>query len=181
MNHNKLIPLALAIAALTFGGCAATRTQKSVGETIDDGAITAKVKAALIGDPVAEARNINVDTRRGVVQLNGFVESANGRTEAVKVAKNVDGVKKVENNLKLKGEERSVAEVVDDGMITTRVKADLAADPATSALAIKIETHDGRVQLGGWVDSEASRREAGRVAAAVHGVTDVQNNLDIKK
>jgi hyperosmotically inducible protein len=93
----------------------------------------------------------------------------------------VPGVTRVENNLKLQGEVRTAGEVIDDGMITTTVKANLAADPVTSALAVKVETHDGRVQLGGWVDSAAAKTQAGRVAAAVQGVTAVQNNLDIKK
>jgi hypothetical protein len=93
----------------------------------------------------------------------------------------VPGVTRVENNLKLQGEVRTAGEVIDDGMITTTVKANLAADPVTSALAIKVETRDGRVQLGGWVDSAAAKTQAARVAAAVQGVTAVQNNLDIKK
>jgi hyperosmotically inducible protein len=181
MSQRKLLALSVAVAALAMAGCTATRTQKSFGETVDDGTITAKVKTALIEDPAAEARDINVDTRRGVVQLNGFVESEQGRTQAAKVARSVPGVTRVENNLKLQGEVRTAGEVIDDGMITTTVKANLAADPVTSALAVKVETHDGRVQLGGWVDSQPAKTQAGRVAAAVQGVTAVQNNLDIKK
>jgi hyperosmotically inducible protein len=181
MSHSKLLAMSVAVAALALAGCTATRTQKSFGETVDDGTITAKVKTALVEDPAAEARNINVDTRRGVVQLNGFVDSEQGRKQAAKVARDVPGVKSVENNLKLQGETRTAGAVIDDGVITSTVKAHLAADPVTSALAIKVETHDGRVQLGGWVDSEAVKTHAGRLAAAVQGVTTVQNNLDIKK
>jgi hyperosmotically inducible protein len=181
MSIPNLKTLAVAAVALVIVGCSATRTQKSFGETVDDAAITASVKSALIADPAAEARNINVDTRRGVVQLNGFVESKTGRTQAVKVASGVSGVTKVENNLLLKGEERTVGEVIDDGAITTAVKADLLASPVTKGLAIKVETHDGRVELGGWVDSASVRTEAGRITAAVNGVKSVANGLDIKK
>jgi hyperosmotically inducible periplasmic protein len=181
MNTAGMFPLAVAAVALAIGGCAATRTQKSVGETVDDAAVTAMVKSALIADPATEARNINVDTRRGVVQLNGFVESANGRTRAVKVANGVEGVTKVENNLRLQGEERSVGAVIDDGAITTAVKAGLLANPVTNGLAIKVETRGGRVELGGWVDSASERDEAGRITAAVSGVRSVTNSLDIKK
>jgi len=181
MKLTRLFPLAVTAFALAFAGCAATRTQKSLGETVDDGAITARVKTALIGDSATEARNINVDTRRGVVQLNGFVTSDLGRTQATRVAQNIAGVRGVENNLELKGADRTVGRVIDDGVISGKVKMALAGSPDTKAFEIKVDTHDGTVQLGGWVDSDTMRDEAGRLASAVEGVTAVDNNLDIKK
>lgn len=181
MNLTRLTTIAVATIALALAGCAATRTQKSAGETIDDATITASVKTALIEDSSTEARNINVDTRRGVVQLNGFVESAQGRQRAAKVAQGVSGVRSVENNLGLKGDDRSAGRVIDDGTITGEVKLALANSPATQAHEIKVDTHKGIVQLGGWVNSKDSREEAGRLARAVAGVTSVENNLDIKK
>jgi hyperosmotically inducible protein len=183
MIHLKTLTTASIAIALVIvsSACVATRTQKTLGETIDDGTITTRVKAALIANAATEARNINVDTRRGVVQLNGFVETAPGRAAAVRTASEVSGVKSVENNLELKGAERSVGETIDDGVITSRVKLSLGANPATKALEIKVETHSGRVQLGGWVDSADMRATAGRVATAVDGVTSVENNLDIKR
>jgi hyperosmotically inducible periplasmic protein len=181
MTFTRLIPLAVATLALACAGCTATRTQKSFGETIDDGTITARVKTALVADPATEARNIDVDTRRGVVQLNGFVQSDLGRAQAARVAQNVNGVRAVENNLALKGAERSAGTVLDDGVVTARVKLALAESPATKAFEIKVDTRSGTVQLGGWVDSDAMRIEAGRLASAVDGVTAVDNNLDIKQ
>lgn len=178
---RKLWPVAASVTLLAFSGCAVSRTQKTVGETIDDGAITTQVKAALIADSETEARNINVDTRRGVVQLNGFVVSDVGRKHATQVARNVRGVTSVENNLELKGEVRTPGTVIDDGMITTKVKASLADSPVTNAFQIKVETHDGIVQLGGWVNQRAERDEAVKLARAVTGVNSVQDNLDIKK
>lgn len=187
MQHTKnsplsrLWPVVAGAALIAFSGCAATRTQKSVGETLDDGAITTQVKAALIADSETEARNINVDTRRGVVQLNGFVVSDAGRKHATQVARNVSGVTSVENNLALKGEPRTPGAVIDDGMITTKVKAALADSPVTNAFQVKVETHDGIVQLSGWVNQRSERDEAVKLARAVDGVNSVQDNLDIKK
>jgi hyperosmotically inducible protein len=181
MRLSRLLPLALTAATLAAVGCSATRTQKSFGETVDDGAITARVKTALISDSSTEARNINVDTRRGVVQLNGFVGSEAGRSEAARVAQGVSGVHGVENNLELKGPERTAGVVIDDGVITAKVKMALAESPTTKAHEIKVDTRGGAVQLGGWVDSDAVRNEAGRLARAVNGVTEVNNNLDVKK
>ena len=178
---RKFWPVLAGVALIAFSGCTATRTQKSVGETIDDGAITTQVKAALIADSETEARNINVDTRRGVVQLNGFVVSDAGRRQATQVARNVSGVTSVENNLVLKGEARTPGTVIDDGMITTQVKAALAGSPVTNAFQIKVETHDGIVQLGGWVNQRTERDEAVKLARAITGVNSVQDNLDVKK
>jgi hyperosmotically inducible protein len=181
IRSRTTIATAITFALVIFSSaCVATRTQKSLGETIDDGAITARVKTALIENPTTEARHINVDTRRGVVQLNGFVNTEVGRVAAARTAGAIAGVKSVENNLEVKVEERTAHATVDDGMITSRVKMSLAADPATKAREIKVETHEGRVQLGGWVDSTEMRAAAGRIATAVDGVTSVENNLDIK-
>ncbi len=92
----------IAVGAVTAVGCTPTRTQKSAGEMVDDGVITAKVKAALIEDPLTKAHQINVDTYRGVVQLSGFVDDSKSKNRALEVARNVGGVKEVRNNLEIK-------------------------------------------------------------------------------
>lgn len=93
---------ALAASALFFAGCAGTPTRESTGEYIDNSAITAKVKAALVGDEVVKARDISVETFRGVVQLSGFVDSETQKTRATEVARSIDGVTEVKNNLVVK-------------------------------------------------------------------------------
>ena len=75
----------------------------NAGRVVDDSAITAKVKAALIGDPATKAHQINVETFQGTVQLSGFVDSANARARALEVARNVDGVKAVKDGLEVRG------------------------------------------------------------------------------
>jgi hyperosmotically inducible protein len=181
MKFTSLVSITVAALALMSAGCAATRTQKSFGETVDDGAITARVKTALIVDPSTAARLIDVDTRRGVVQLNGFVESDSSRNEATRVAQDVSGVRSVENNLALKGADLSVGNALDDAVISTKVKMALAESPATKAYQIKVDTRGGRVKLGGWVDSDSMKAEAGLLAHGVAGVTAVDNNIDIKQ
>jgi hyperosmotically inducible periplasmic protein len=83
-------------------GCAATPQRASTGEYIDDTAITAKVKAALVNDPQVKARDINVETFRGTVQLNGFVDNRTQIDRAVEVTRSQQGVKSVVNNLQVK-------------------------------------------------------------------------------
>ena len=75
---------------------------KTAGEAMDDSALTAKVKSALIDDSSTKAHDIKVETRQGVVQLSGFVDSAAQKDAAGKVAGAVSGVKSVQNNLSVR-------------------------------------------------------------------------------
>jgi hyperosmotically inducible protein len=160
--------------------CSSTRTQKSAGEVIDDGVMTAQIKSALIGDPVTKARDIDVTIFKGRVQLNGFVESNEERAQATRVARTVHGVTEVDNNLKLKGPERTAGEVVDDATITGKIKAALTEDERTKAHQIDVTTHDRVVLLGGFVDSQKAKAAAGDLARAVAGVSRVDNQLAIR-
>jgi len=97
---------ALIVAAVMstgmIAGCTSTPAQQSTGQAIDDGVVTAKVKAKLIEDPVTKAHQINVETFKGTVQLSGFVESAQARTRALQLARDVDGVKQVKDALEIR-------------------------------------------------------------------------------
>jgi len=97
LKHVLCIAL---IVALT--GCASTRTQESSGEYIDDSAITATVKADLVADPVTKARQIGVETFKGVVQLSGFVDNSEEKERAREIARKVKGVRGVRNNIIVK-------------------------------------------------------------------------------
>ncbi len=94
--------LALGATGTFFTGCAATRTSKSTGEYIDDAAITAKLKAAYVRDPVVKALEVNVITYKGIVQLSGFVDSMDQVMRAEQIARNTPGVLGVQNHLELK-------------------------------------------------------------------------------
>jgi len=95
----KLIAITGALAMVI--ACSSTRTQQSAGEVIDDSVLTSKVKLALVEDPVTKAGQINVETFRGVVQLGGFVDNAQAKEQATKVARSVTGVKEVRNDLRV--------------------------------------------------------------------------------
>lgn len=96
--------LAIVFATLLGGlvGCAGSETSASTGEYIDDRALTAKVKTALIRDDEVQARDINVDTFKGTVQLTGFVDSRDDVRRAEEIAEGVEGVRTVQNDLRLK-------------------------------------------------------------------------------
>jgi osmotically-inducible protein OsmY len=86
----------------TIAGCASTRTQESTGQYVDDSTITTKVKAEILGDPALKSFQISVETFKGIVQLSGFVNSAEMRNRAAVVASRVSGVKSVKNDLIVK-------------------------------------------------------------------------------
>jgi len=103
MKRQNTATLILA-ALMTTGlvACSSTPTQQSTGQAIDDGVVTAKVKAALIKDPVTKAHQINVETFKGQVQLSGFVDSDEARTRALQVARDIEGVKKVKDAMEVR-------------------------------------------------------------------------------
>ena len=70
--------------------------------------------------------------------------------------------------------------VVDDSVITGKVKSALIADPVTKAHQINVETFQGTVQLQGWVDSSEARSRAVEIAKTVDGVKDVKNSLQLR-
>ena len=74
----------------------------NAGRVVDDSVITGQVKAALVADPTTKAHQISVETFQGVVQLSGFVDSSEARSRATQVAKQVEGVKNVKNDLELR-------------------------------------------------------------------------------
>jgi osmotically-inducible protein OsmY len=74
----------------------------------------------------------------------------------------------------------STGEYVDDSVITTKVKSQLAADDFLKSFQISVETYKGVVQLSGFVNSQQAVDEAEQIATSVNGVTSVKNNLIVK-
>lgn len=85
-----------------FLGCASTPKHEGTGEYIDDSVITTKVKAAILEEPSLKSSEINVETFKGVVQLSGFVNSRSDINKAVEVARRINGVKSVKNDMRVK-------------------------------------------------------------------------------
>jgi osmotically-inducible protein OsmY len=93
---------ALFLAALLASACAATPKQESTGEYIDDSWITTKVKTAILNEPSLKVAQINVETYKGVVQLSGFVDSAEAARKAAELARSVTGVTDVKNDTRVR-------------------------------------------------------------------------------
>ena len=100
---QRILKFTVCIGLLaTFLGCAATPQSASTGQFVDDSVITTKVKAAIFEEPSLKSLQITVETYKGVVQLSGFVDSAQNRNKAGDVAGRVAGVVSVKNDLTVK-------------------------------------------------------------------------------
>ena len=151
--NKTLVALIASGALLSVAACSSTRTQRAPGEQVDDAALLTSVKSALVSNPVTEAGEINVDVNRGTVKLSGFVDTQEEKSKAGDVARGVDGVQTVQNDIAVKKENSSTGEVIDDSLLTAKVKTALIESSDTKAHQINVETKQGVVQLSGFVDS----------------------------
>ena len=101
-SHLIIHFLVLLMLIATLAACAATRTQSSAGEYVDDSVITTKVKALLAEDDFLKSFQISVESFRGTVQLSGFVNSQKAVDKAGEIARSVQGVKSLKNDLIVK-------------------------------------------------------------------------------
>ncbi len=156
-------------------------SMNKVGNFMDDSAITAKVKAALVDHEDIKSTDISVKTEKKVVTLSGFVESQAQAELAVNAAKGVEGVDSVSDKLHVRdGKSSSAKGYAGDTATTSEIKAKLLADDIVPSRKVKVETTDGVVQLSGTVDSQAQIDRAESVAKAVDGVKSVKNDLKAK-
>ena len=96
----RFLVVLMMIAA--FMACASTPQQSSTGEVIDDSVITTKIKSQLAADEFLKSFQISVETRKGIVELSGFVDSQKAVDKAGQIARGVAGVKSVKNALIVK-------------------------------------------------------------------------------
>lgn len=102
--RTTLIAASIATATLfTLPGCAVSRGQSTVGEYIDDTTITTQVKARMVENKEVDAAAISVETLNGTVLLSGFAKSSQERATAEAIARKVNGVKLVKNDIVVRG------------------------------------------------------------------------------
>jgi hyperosmotically inducible protein len=154
--------------------------------TIDDTAITGKVKSKMMGDKRLGKSDINVTTTNGVVTLEGSAVSSKAKSAAATLAKSVEGVKSVDNNLKIPAKTKSSAKardatakterVVSDSWITTKVKSELLADSVSKGSNVHVKTTHGVVVLKGTLANEDAIDHVKDIAAKVNGVKSVNTS-----
>jgi hyperosmotically inducible protein len=100
---TALIAVVSAATLIALPGCAVTRGQSTVGAYVDDTTITTQIKARMIENKVVDAAAISVETLNGTVLLSGFAKNAAERSMAEQIARGVNGVKSVRNELAIRG------------------------------------------------------------------------------
>jgi hyperosmotically inducible protein len=163
-----------------------------------DAGITTKVKSKLAADDTVKAYQIDVDTKEKVVTLSGNVDSQAAKDQAVALARQVEGVADVVDNITVaggsaalpgeggapptagEGDPATVGAVLDDAAITAAVKAKLMGDPLVGGLKIDVDTRDGMVSLtGDNMKSQAEIDQAIQLARQTEGVKDVDSKLTV--
>jgi hyperosmotically inducible protein len=174
MAIMKKLPYLAAMALLLSASALA---QKSTGETVDDGWLQTKVKTALVG---YGGGNINLEVYRGEVQLGGFVNSETEKKAALAQAESVEGAEKIHDSLYIVEPGRSTGEVIDDNLLTGKVKGALADGNLHRGASVNVEVNRGTVLLSGFVDTDEDRDAAVEIARNVERVKKVINGIDLR-
>ena len=136
--------------------------------------------------PYLRANDLKVSVNEGTATLTGTVEENVDKELAKQIALGVDGIKSVDNQIKVEADyvspartsqERSFGEVVDDATITATVKSKLLWSKNTEGMEMDVDTRMGKVTLHGAAESDAAKELAGRMARNTRGVVAVDNQL----
>jgi osmotically-inducible protein OsmY len=100
--RTPLVAAMTAIALLTASGCAVTRGQETVGAYIDDATMTTQIKSRFVENKQVDAASIHVETLNGTVLLSGFAKDATEKITAEEIARKVNGVRSVRNEIAIR-------------------------------------------------------------------------------
>jgi hyperosmotically inducible protein len=142
-----------------------------------------KVKVTLLFHRSVSAGTTEVDVKDGIVILRGDAASLAQKELTTEYAKDVEGVKDVNNEMivtKASEKTRTVGEKIDDASITAQVKMTLLYHRSTSALNTKVTTEKGVVTSGGKASNAAEVDLATKLANDVNGVKGVKNRMTIE-
>jgi hyperosmotically inducible protein len=183
MKTRFLITLCTAmVVGATLIAAPAIAVDKANEKTpINDTWVTSKTKIALFADSRVHGRQVSVETKKGLVFIRGKVDSDEAKQAAEEIAKGIEGVKGVKNELQVVApSKREVVEDKDDA-ITARVKKEFAKEPILKNPGISVQTNAGVVSLSGEVPDLSSSAHASWTAWKVRGVKSVKNDLTLKE
>ena len=148
---------------------------------INDSFLTAKTKIALAADTRVHGRQVKVETQKGLVFVRGKVDSDEAKKAAEEIARGIEGVKDVKNELQVVAPSKREAVEDKDDAITARVKKQIAKEPNLKNAGIGVQTNAGVVSLTGEVPDISTSAHASWTAWKVHGVKSVKNDLTLKE
>jgi osmotically-inducible protein OsmY len=188
--NEKLTLTALGTIASLAAVVALADSSTFQGET-RDAWITGKIEGAYVLNGHLNPFAINTDVENGVVHLHGTVANDIDRDLAGEIAKGVEGVTEVNNDLEIDeakataarddrpSGDRDFGTWVDDATTTAVVKSKLLGNPNTEGLKIDVDTNDDVVTLSGRVASDKESQLAEEIAKNAGDVESVRNNLTV--
>ncbi|MET0513705.1 MAG: BON domain-containing protein [Nitrospiraceae bacterium] len=183
MNTRYVLTLCTAVV---IGGALLAGSAQAVSKTdektaMNDSWITAKTKIALFADSRVKGSEINIETTQGLVMIRGKVDSDVVKQTAEGIAKGIDGVKSVKNELQVVAPSKREAMDDKDDAITARVNEQIAKDSYLKKAGIHAQTNAGVVSLTGEVQDLTTSAQASWTAWQVPGVKSVKNDLTVKE
>jgi osmotically-inducible protein OsmY len=158
-------------------------SEPSLSQRFDDATLVATVKSKLLWNSNTEGLDINVSAANGTVSLTGNAQSAAAKELAGQLAANTNGVRKVDNQLKVSGANSTAAKAqntaddagvaISDAWITSKVKSSFLYSRNLDGLNISVDTKNGKVSLSGNVQSKAEKQLAIETARNIRGVRGV--------
>jgi hyperosmotically inducible protein len=216
LTMKTALPFTFVVVTVAVIGCSREDTSREAreaaaevrtvaaraGERLADSWLTAKVQARFFADDDIKARYIDVSSRDGTVTLKGFVESDAVRSEAVRIARNIDGVTHVDDQLLLGQAPQTAvnappppavgtsgssgaspagrpAALPDDAMVTSLIQSRYFLDPSIKMRNIEVSAINGVVTLRGTVAGNNERAQALLLARTTEGVERVEDGLTI--
>lgn len=187
-TFRKCMVPALLAAAISAPVVAADRT---IGEKFDDAWIDGSIETAMLFNSHLNDYSIRSEVTDGKVVLSGNVGSDIDRSLAGEIAKGVDGVKSVDNEITIGSKQGTVDKLsaqasdrgkklrqwASDATTTAEIKTRLLANNSTHGLKINVDTKADIVTLSGKVKSAEEAELAEQIASNVESVTDVNNQL----
>jgi len=171
----------LVAGAATADDTTPTAHSDSAGAAVGDAAITTKVKAKYLGDDRLKGSHIKVTTTNGVVTLTGSALGADSKSAAEELAKEVNGVKNVDDELVTPASQGSAHKAMattervgSDSWITTKVKSEIMADSVSKGFKVSVKTVNGVVMLSGVLPNDDAVAHVKDLAEKVEGVKSVK-------
>ncbi|MGH7306245.1 MAG: BON domain-containing protein [Candidatus Rokuibacteriota bacterium] len=155
----------------------AKETTQEVKGAVSDSWLTSKAKIALFADDRVKGKDVRVETVNGEVFLRGKVDSEDAKTAAAEIAKGLEGVKSVKNDLQVVAPEARKTVTANDKQITKAVETSFNKDPQLKK--IDVRTDAGVVVLSGEVPNISVSAKASEMAHRVDGVRSVKNELRV--
>lgn len=167
-------------SAVLITGCAGDKYSRSTGEYIDDKTITTRVDKALHDSTEYKLSSVQVVVFKGTVQLSGFVDGQAQKDGAAQIAKNVEGVRAVQNDITVGNAGAGASESDSDKSLSRLVNRALSNNQEYKFDQVNITCQQGTAQLSGFVNTSDQKSQAGDIAKNVPGVKDVVNNITVK-